>query len=173
MKRTLLSLLAAAGITATASGALAAPVKFSGTMIVEQTTSACGILPYIEQGTLFHVSVRPANLGTNGPSTGVVLTSGFKVTFEDVIISSFKLATGYLDSTFKSMTATHAHIVEDLTLTIEHEFLARMRLVSQRPATLTDTTPFVTMRLQIQKFANVPSCTVTAWVAAALDKPVP
>ncbi len=161
------ALLIAAGLCAGAGPpAVAATVVFRGAMVVASASEACGILPYIEQGALFSTVYRPADIGTNGPSTTVLSLDG---TFDaaDYVVWRVVIEDGSLSGEYQP--------VDGLSLNFEEvrEFSSRMRLLEQTPSTLTAKSKFVFMRARIRNFGGVAQCTVTFRAALTLDKSTP
>ena len=65
MRKSIAALLMTVASVGAVTPASAAAVLFGGVLGIETASSACGILPYSEQGTLFNAAYRPAGVGTN------------------------------------------------------------------------------------------------------------
>lgn len=153
-------MIAATGLAVAPTSASATKVVFKGAMGIESTTSACGILPYLEQTNLLKVVYMPAGLGTNGPAASVLVMKDVLVSsFLDLMISSFLTQEG-LGPTYAPATAATATSGDNFSLNFT-EYTARVRALRQDPRTLTEQTKLVTLRLQIQNFGNVAGCVVT------------
>ncbi len=145
-----------AALTLGALPAAAEAIQFRGEMGVASASTACGILPYIEQGNLFRAVYKPAGLGSNGPSSALSL----QITFPDILVSSFTLADGKFGPATQSVAAVQVEPSPEGSYEVEN-YTAQLRVPEQNPATLTDATKLVALRMQIQQFGNVAGCTVT------------
>jgi hypothetical protein len=158
----------AAGLAAAAPPASAAKIVFRGAMVVESASEACGVLPYIEQGALFATAYRPADLGSNGPSTTVLSLDG-TVDAADYVVWRVVLEDGSLSGEYQPVNGLSLNF-EEIKL---KESSSRMRLLEQTPSTLTATSKFVFMRARIRDFGGAPECTLTFRAALTLDKSTP
>jgi hypothetical protein len=160
MSRLIAALLAALGLAWIPTTASAAKVLFKGSIGVEAMTSACSVLPYLEQGNLYKAAYMPADLGTNGSSASLMV-------MQDILVSSLKelLVTSFMTSdpfgpTYQPATTGTVTSTAVLSLNFE-KYKTDLRLLEQEPANLSEDTNFVTMRLQIRNFGNVRGCSVT------------
>jgi hypothetical protein len=158
MRRTVATLLGAIGMSGVMTPASAAAVLFTGVTVVESASSACGILPYVEQGALFRTVYRPAGAGTNGQSTSLIMVPA-TANFTDLVITSFTLVNASLDASFREVDVVQITSTKRLSLNFE-EFVASMRLLQQTPGDV-DGADFLALRLQVRTFGNVANCTVT------------
>ena len=168
MNKFMTALSIAAGLAVAAPPASAAKVVFRGAMVVESASEACRVLPYIEQGALFATAYRPADFGSNGPSTTVLSLDG-TVDAADYVVWRVILEDGKLTSEYQP--------VNGLSLNFEEikfkEFSSRMRLLEQTPSTLTATSKFVFLRARIRDFGGASECALTFRAALTLDKSTP
>lgn len=161
MRRSIAAFMVAAGLAGAGTPAVAAKVIFSGVMAIESASTACGILPYVEQGNLLRAVFKPAGVGTNGASTALLLQYSDLVSgFTDLLVSGFMIERGTLDTSFRNANATQVTPTNSLSLNFE-TYVAQMRRLEQFPATIVSSTKFVTMRLQIRNFGKVAQCIVT------------
>jgi hypothetical protein len=161
MKSRIAGLLIGIGSIGWVPDAMAASVVFKGAIAIESATAACGILPYAEQGNLFTVAYRPKDVGTNGTSTTLRLSRG-GATFTDLqtTIMVCTLIDAGLTTSFQNSHCAEFVSAQDLSSSSK-QFVSPLRLLRQAPATLAETTKFVSMRLQFRGFGNVAGCTVT------------
>jgi hypothetical protein len=157
MKRRIAALLLAAAAAGGASPAAAEVLLFEGVLGIEQATSPCSILPYVEQGNLYRAAYRGVSNGSSADFTKLMIVPmGQGLT--DILISSFKLANGGLNATYQRVDAMQTSSTRSLSLNFT-QYTAQMRLAQQTPGD-TDGADFVVLKIQVRKFGNVAGCTV-------------
>jgi hypothetical protein len=156
VKRSIAALSIAISLSGIMTPVSADPI-FKGVVGIESATSACGILPYVEQGNLFRIVLRPANVGTNPSVTDLIIDPMAK-TFTDLIISSFKL-NGSLNSTYQDVDVAQTTSNDQFSLNFE-TFGAKI-LMAEPASGIVDAADYVMLKLKIRRFGNVAHCTVT------------
>ena len=156
VKRSLAALPIAICLSGTTTPVSADPI-FKGVVGIESASSACGILPYVEQGNLFRIVLRPANVGTNPSVTDLIIDPMAK-TFTDLIISSFKL-NGSLNDSYQDVDVAQTTSNEQFSLNFE-TFSAKIQM-PEPAAGIVDAADYVLLKLKVRRFGNVAHCTVT------------
>jgi hypothetical protein len=151
--------IAALSIAISLSGIspVSADTIFKGVVGIESAASACGILPYVEQGNLFRIVLRPANVGTNPSVTDLIIDPMAK-TFTDLIISSFKL-NGSLNGTYQDVDVAQTTSNAQFSLNFE-KYVAKI-MMAEPASGLVDGADYVMLKLKIRRFGNVAHCTIT------------
>ena len=160
MRRLPTTLIAAAGLAATVTAVSAAPVVFKGKAVIESLSTQCnsasptkGRFYTANPGQGLLIEYRPEHLGTNGASTHMCV-QGETDTSAWLECSEFEVAIG----TFQPATALHIALQDSTPIL---NYTAKVRVLAQKPATLTNKTKFVTLRAQIRDIGNIAGCTVT------------
>ena len=128
------------------SPALASNVQFFGRVHLTSANATC--VANGDVGNPSFMRFAPPNLGTNGPQTRLTIINGGQNG------DNFTLASGSLvGTTYKSVTRTGIGFNGGQSTTL-------MRITSQVPATLTDTTPSVIIKGNIQDDYGDVGCAV-------------
>jgi hypothetical protein len=138
--------------------ASAAAVLFNGVLAIRSTTSACGILPYLEQGGLFRAVYRPAGVANNGLSTSLILVPMLQE-MNDLLVTSYRLSNDSLNANFKQVDVGQTTSTRQLSLNFT-QYSAQMRIAHQAPGDV-DGADYLSLTLQIRKFGGVIGCSVT------------
>lgn len=125
-------------------------VQFRGTSTLSKFTSACAEYGWPTSGKAEGTArYRPPNLGDNDKSTRFAF-------FFSTYAASYKLEKGTISSSFKPViggaTGSQTYFFENTP---------KLRVTSQSPATITDTTKRVKIKGEIQGWDDLPNCSVS------------
>ena len=139
-----LSFLAGACVLAATPVSVQAAPRFEGALIVFAKSGTCP--DYNPVGTELTVRFRPGGIGDNPTDTGFTFmwyNGGFNIRVPGAITSSFKA--GNLSEMFDFVDTSK---------------IATIRFTSQKPASITPTSPSVFAIGEITDFDGMPGCTV-------------